>query len=280
VKNIIMLIASALLAVTLNACASTGIPAAEIAPKPEIKAAPSSERIDRLKEIIEASKTRTLSLDEWKEIGELSGWNELSDSAEKMIQTQKTPPKKSDLVTELLKTKEHELQLQTSLDIVNEELKAKADEGEMLIKKVDELSKGQTSASALEDIAKTREENRNLQRENEALKERVKALEEATSNVADSQKLKGQITELKSRIERLKLEQVAPEKYQAALDDAQRLHSENSSLQAENAGLKQALSEAKTRGDEAYKFVEQLTARFDALSRKYEQLNEYLSRRK
>ena len=279
-KNIIMLIVSALLAIALNACASSGIPVAEATPKPEIKAAPSSERVDRLKEIIEASKTRTLSLDEWKEIGELSGWNELSDSADKMLQTQKAPPKKSDIVTELLKTKEHELQLQTSLDTANEELKAKASEAEMLTKKVDELSKGQTNAADLEDIAKTKEENRSLQRENEALKERVKALEDAANNVVDSQKLKGQITELKSRIERLKLEQVAPEKYQAALDDAQRLHSENSALQTENTGFKQALAEAKTRGDEACKFIEQLTARFDALSRKYEQLNEYLSRRK
>jgi len=275
VKTIITLIASTLLAIALTACASAGIPVAESTPKPEIKAAPSSERVDRLKEIIEASKTRTLTLDEWKEIGELSGWNEISDSAGKMLQ-KKTPPKKTDLVSELIKAKERELQLQSSLDVANEELKARSAEMEMLMKKVDELSKGQAKAADLEEIAKTKKENRNLQRENEALKARLKNLDSA----GDAQKLKGQIAELKSRIERLKLEYVAPEKHQATIDDAQRLHSENSALHAENAGLKQALSEAKARGDDACKFVEQLTARFDALSRKYEQLNEHLGRRK
>lgn len=225
-KTIITLIASTLLTIALTACASTGTAMAEAAVKPEIKAAPSPERVNRLKEIIEA--------------------------------------------------KERELQLQSSLDVANEELKARSAEMEMLMKKVDELSKGQAKSADLEDIARTKEENRNLQRENEALKARLKDLYSA----GDAQKLKGQIAELKSRIEHLKWEYVAPEKHQAAIDDAQRLYSENSALQAENAGLKQALAEAKARGDDACKFVEQLTARFDALSRKYEQLNEHLGRRK
>ncbi len=285
-KAIIAVIASAFLALALNACSSMEIPAptAEVQPKQEVKTpvpqAPSSERIAKLKEIIEASKTRTLSLDEWKKIGELSGWDELSQSALKAQEAQKAPPRKSDAVAELLKTKEQELKLQASLDAANEELKAKSGEMDMLVKKVDELSKGQASAAELEDVSKVKEENRSLQRENASLKGRVKELEDASREQGDTQKLKGQVSELRERIERLKLEMVAPEKYQSTVDDAQRLHSENSALQAENAGLKQALAEAKARGDEACKFVEQLTVRFDALSRKYETLNEYLGKRK
>lgn len=276
-KAISSVITSAFLAFALNACASTETVVANAAPKQELKSTPpSSERVARLKEIIEASKTRTLTLDEWKEIGELSGWSELSESAEKAMQV----PKKSDAIAKLLKMKEHELQLQASLTTANEELKAKAGEMDMLIKKVDELSKGQTRAAELENVSKIKEENRNLQRENASLKDRVKELEDAAREQGDAQKLKGQVTELRDRIERLKLEMIAPEKYQNTVAEAQHLHSENSALQAENAGLKQALAEAKARGDDACKFVDQLTARFDALSRKYEQLNEHLAKRK
>ena len=277
-----LFIAASLMAM-LNACASTETPPppAEAAPKQEVKAPPpSSERVAKLKQLVEASKTRTLTIEEWKEIGELSAWNELADSADKMLQEKKTPPKNADLVAGLIREKEREMQMQRSLDAANGELKAKAAEMETLIRKVDELSKGQAKAADLEDISKSKEENRNLQRENASLKERVKALSEVAESESNVQSLKGQVGELKARIERLKIEYVAPERHQAAVDDAQRLRGDNSTLQAENAGLKQALTEAKARGDEACKFTEQLTARFDALSRKYEQLNEYLRKQK
>ena len=277
-----LFIAASLMAM-LNACASTETPPppAEAAPKLEAKAPPpSSERVAKLKQLVEASKTRTLTIEEWKEIGDLSGWNELSDSADKALQEKKTPPKNTDLIAGLIREKEREMQMQNSLDAANGELKAKAAEMETLIRKVDELSKGQAKAVDLEDLSKSKEENRNLQRENASLKERVKALSEVAESGSNAQSLKGQVGELKARIERLKVEYVAPERHQAAVDDAQRLRADNSVLQAENAGLKQALAEAKARGDEACKFTEQLTARFDALSRKYEQLNEYLRKQK
>ena len=280
------LIATALLTVALSSCASTETPVTELTPKTESKSEvktpppqPASDKVARLKQLVEASKTKTLTLEEWKEIGELSGWSELSDSAGKALKERTAPPRKADLVTELINAKEHGMQLQTSFDAANAELKARAAEMEALIKRVDELSKGESKAADLEDIAKAKEESRKLQRENDTLKERVKALEEAASEMADTQKLKSQVNELKIRIERLKLEYVAPERHQAALDDAQRLRGDNSAIQAENAGLKQALAEARARGDEACKFTEQLTARFDDLSRKYERMNEYLRKK-
>ena len=280
------LFTTALLSLILNACGTTETPVAELVPKTEAKSEvktpppqPDSNKVARLKQLVEASKTKTLTLEEWKEIGELSGWSELSDSAGKALKERTAPPRKADLVTELIHAKEHGMQLQTSLDAANAELKAKAAEMEALIKRVDELSKGESKAADLEDIAKAKEESRKLQRENDTLKERIKALEESAGEMADAQKLKSQVNELKTRIERLKLEYVAPERHQAALDDAQRLRGDNSAIQAENAGLKQALSEARARGDEACKFTEQLTARFDDLSRKYERMNEYLRKK-
>jgi len=282
VKAIIAIISSTFLALALNACSSMDAPspAVETTPKQEAKVPvpqpPPSERVARLKEIIEASKTRTLTLDEWKEIGELSGWDELSASAEKALKERKAPPTKNEIVANLLDSKERQLKLQASLDAAGQELKAKSDEMEALIKRVDELSKGQTSASGLEELSKAKEESRELQRENGSLKERVKALEEAASGASDAQKLRGQVSELREKLERLKKDCVASERYQGAVGDAERLRGENSALQAENAGLKLSLAEAKARGDEACKFVEQLTARFDALSRKYEALNERL----
>ena len=196
-----MLFAAAMLSLALNACASGGTPApvVEAQPKPEIKPEaklpppPSSERVARLKQLVGDSKTRTLTLEEWREIGELSGWTELSDSAGKALKESKAPPQKAD--------------------------------------------------AAQEPPGRRR------------------------------------VEELKARIAKLKQGRDAQDASQAASGDALRLRAESSALQAENAGLKQALSEARARGDEACKFVEMLTARFEELSRKYERMNELMSRK-
>lgn len=193
---------------------------------------------------------------------------------ESMLEAQEAipPPRKPELLAELIQSKENELQMRDYFNAANDELWSKAQEMENLAKYVEELSKGELKAVEIAELARLKEENTTL-------KERIKILEEAALGVADTQKLKAQVCELRARIEKLKQEYVPPEKYQAALDAAQKSKSESSALQAENAWLKEAVSAAKARGDEAWKLTEQLTAKFDELSRKYERFNEFLRKK-
>jgi len=207
---------------------------------------------------------------------------EAKDSVhESMLEVQEAipPPRKPELLAELIQSKENELQMRDYFNAANDELWSKAQEMENLAKYVEELSKGELKAVEIAELARLKEETRSLQRENALLKERIKILEETSLGAADTQKLKAQASELRARIEKLKQEYVPPEKYQAALDATQKSKSESSALQAENAGLKEALTAAKLRGDEAWKLTEQLTAKFDELSRKYERLNEFLRKK-